>query len=225
MSSEAITKNDLIAILNEVLPVVPSEHVTGEIKPYAGISVPSGWLECDGTEVLIADYPLLYAAIGGTWGAASDNNHFKLPNLKGKVLVGQDTSQTEFDVVGESGGSKYIQQHSHSASHTNPSVSSGGAWSFAVTALGSRSGATTLASGWSSTTGGKSGQTRYKISNNNNTTSAGTGMQDLITHSGHGHGLTGGSVSVGNINTSGLSTGASGNLQPYAVVKYIIFAG
>lgn len=210
------------------------DRLVGEIKAYAGATVPTGWLECDGTEVAIADYPLLNNALGGDsssgigatlWGTASDADHFVLPNLKGKVPVGQDTADTDFSVVGKhDGGSKFIQQHSHSSSFTRPTISSGGGWSFAVTALGARSGSTTLASGWSNTTAGKSSQTRYKISNNNNTASGGTSMQDLITHSGHAHGSTGGSVSVGNINTSGLSTGSAGNLQPYAVVKYIICA-
>lgn len=198
--------------------------LVGEIKAYAGVTVPNGWLECDGSELAIADYPLLYNAIGNLWGAPSDADHFVLPDLKGRVPVGQDTADTDFDTIGDDGGSKYIQQHSHSSSFTRPTISSGGGWSFAVTALGARSGSTSLASGWSNTTSGKSSQTRYKISNNNNTASGGTSMQDLITHSGHAHGSTGGSVSVGNINTSGLSTGSAGNLQPYAVVKYIICA-
>lgn len=224
MSSEAITKNDLIAILNQVLPVVPAEYIIGEIKPYAGVTVPDGWLECDGSEVLITDYPLLYAAIGGTWGAASDNDHFVLPNLKGKVLVGQDTGDTSFDVVGETGGSKYIQQHSHSATYTRPSTSSGGSWALACTALGSRTGSTTLLAASANCTASASGGTRYRIGNNSYTGSAVTNLVDKITHSGHTHTMTGGGVSVGNINTSGLSTGSAGNLQPYAVVKYIICA-
>lgn len=32
----------------------------------------------------------------------------------GKAIVGQDTSDTDFDTVGETGGSKYLQEHSHS---------------------------------------------------------------------------------------------------------------
>jgi microcystin-dependent protein len=196
----------------------------GEIKMWAGNAVPTGWLECDGTEVTIADYPLLYNAIGNLWGTASDTDHFVLPNLMGKVPVGQDTADTSFDAVGETGGSKYIQQHSHSATYTRPSTSSGGSWYFEVTALGARAGSTTLASAGTNTSQSASKNTRYKIANNSNTASGGTSMVDKITHSGHTHPMTGGGVSVGNINTSGLSTGSAGNLQPYAVVKYIICA-
>lgn len=40
--------------------------------------VPEGWLACDGTERRIADYPELYAVIGGQFGTA-DEACFKLP--------------------------------------------------------------------------------------------------------------------------------------------------
>lgn len=33
--------------------------------------------------------------------------------LVGRVAVGQDTTQTEFDTIGETGGSKYLQKHKH----------------------------------------------------------------------------------------------------------------
>jgi hypothetical protein len=42
---------------------------------------------------------------GGTWEAFG----------AGKVLVGQDTNDTDFDTLEETGGSKYIQQHQHNA--------------------------------------------------------------------------------------------------------------
>lgn len=33
--------------------------------------------------------------------------------LVGRVAVGIDTTQTEFDTIGETGGSKYLQKHKH----------------------------------------------------------------------------------------------------------------
>ena len=122
MSSEVITRNDLIEILNEMIPIDKNAYLIGEIKAYAGNTVPNGWLLCDGSEVLIESYPLLYAIIGGSWGTASDNEHFVLPNLNGRVPVGYDTSQTDFDTVGKVGGNKYIQAHTHG--FTNPTIPS-----------------------------------------------------------------------------------------------------
>ena len=64
MSSRAITENDLRAILQSALSgVIESSKLIGEIKTYAGLTVPTGWLECDGHEELIEDYPLLAAAL------------------------------------------------------------------------------------------------------------------------------------------------------------------
>lgn len=78
---------------------------SGSIMAYAAAAAPSGWLLCDGASLLRADYPELFAVIGTTYGAA-DGSHFTLPNLKGKVIVGFNSSETEFDAMGETGGEK-----------------------------------------------------------------------------------------------------------------------
>ena len=74
----------------------------GAVIAFAGTTIPTGWLECDGSTITQSAYPELYALIGGT-----------LPNFKGRVIVGQDTSDTDFDTIGETGGSKELQAHSH----------------------------------------------------------------------------------------------------------------
>jgi len=51
----------------------------GSIVPYGGSTAPSGWLLCDGSELLKANYPDLYAAIGDDYGTPSDTDHFVLP--------------------------------------------------------------------------------------------------------------------------------------------------
>lgn len=77
----------------------------GVILDYGGAAAPSGWLLCDGTSYLRADYADLFTAIGTTFGAA-DGTHFNVPNAEGKVTVGLDAAQTEFDTLGETGGAK-----------------------------------------------------------------------------------------------------------------------
>ena len=92
--------------------------VIGEIKAYAGLSIPDGWLECDGSEVSKTKYPNLYAAIGDLWGTPNSSSNFKLPNLKGRVPVGYDSADVDFDTVGDVGGEKtHLLTESEMPSH------------------------------------------------------------------------------------------------------------
>ena len=58
----------------------------GTVMPFAGSSVPYGWLSCNGASYAQADYPALFAAIGTTWGGSATN--FNVPNLGGMIPVG-----------------------------------------------------------------------------------------------------------------------------------------
>lgn len=78
---------------------------TGAIFPYAGSAAPTDWLLCDGASLLRADYADLFTLIGTTYGSV-DGTHFNIPNLKGKIPVGVNSAETEFDVLGETGGEK-----------------------------------------------------------------------------------------------------------------------
>ena len=61
----------------------------GAVLPYASSSAPSGWMNCQGQELYRGDYPDLFAVIGTTYGAGDGSTTFKLPNLSGRVIVGQ----------------------------------------------------------------------------------------------------------------------------------------
>lgn len=58
----------------------------GTIIHYAGRTVPSGWLICNGANVSRRDYAALFAAIGTTYGAGNGSTTFGLPNLNGRFL-------------------------------------------------------------------------------------------------------------------------------------------
>lgn len=58
----------------------------GTIIHYAGRTVPSGWLICNGANVSRTDYAALFAAIGTTYGAGDGSSTFNLPNLNGRFL-------------------------------------------------------------------------------------------------------------------------------------------
>ena len=60
----------------------------GTISPFGGSAIPSGYLLCNGAEVLKTAYAELYAVIGDAFGTASDNTKFKLPDLRGRATMG-----------------------------------------------------------------------------------------------------------------------------------------
>lgn len=59
--------------------------------PYAGSSIPTGWLECDGSAVSRTTYAALFTAISTTWGTGDGSTTFNLPDMRGKVAVGDGT--------------------------------------------------------------------------------------------------------------------------------------
>lgn len=81
----------------------------GAIIPYSGSTIPTNFLLADGSAVSRTTYSELFEAIGTTYGTGDGSTTFNLPNLKGKVPVGRDSSDTSFDVLGETGGEKTHQ--------------------------------------------------------------------------------------------------------------------
>ena len=68
------------------------------------VLAPSGYLICDGSAISRTTYSALFNVIGVSYGAGNGSTTFNLPNLKGKVPVGLDNSQSEFDTLGKSSG-------------------------------------------------------------------------------------------------------------------------
>ena len=62
------------------------------ILAWGSTIIPDGWLLCDGSEVLKTTYAFLYRLIGDTYGVASDNTKFKLPDFRNKTYWGGDTT-------------------------------------------------------------------------------------------------------------------------------------
>jgi microcystin-dependent protein len=63
---------------------------TGSISLFAGEICPSGWLECNGAEYLIATYQNLYWVCRDVWGVPSLGTKFKVPDLRGWFGRGWD---------------------------------------------------------------------------------------------------------------------------------------
>lgn len=96
------------------IPLVP----IGAIMPFAGSVPPAGYLLCDGSARLIANYQRLYAVIGRTYSPAPSTTEFNLPDLRGRFPLGRDSMNndnpldtgpdrvTGADTLGASGGTE-----------------------------------------------------------------------------------------------------------------------
>jgi microcystin-dependent protein len=112
---------------------VDATRFPGEMIAYAGPTAPGGWLLCQGQAVSRATFATLFAVIGVAFGVGDGSTTFNLPDLRGRVAVGHDAGQTEFNVLGETGGFKthtltlaQLPPHTHTINHDHGSVSSGG---------------------------------------------------------------------------------------------------
>jgi microcystin-dependent protein len=105
----------------------------GTIVAYAGAAGdPTGWLLCDGRNIFNrVAYASLYAAIGTVYGVGDGSTTFGIPNLKGKFIVGVDTTNAIMNVVGETGGEQFhslsvaeLPEHKHDINHDHAVVTS-----------------------------------------------------------------------------------------------------
>ena len=93
--------------IKESLPV-------GTIIEYPSTgTLPTGFLACEGQAVSRTSYADLFAVIGTSFGSGDGSTTFNLPNKRGRVTVGRDTDQTEFTSMGQTGGHKKMQSHTH----------------------------------------------------------------------------------------------------------------
>mgnify|MGYP003111770532 CR=1 FL=1 len=66
---------------------------TATIVPWTNSTVPSGFLECNGTAVSRTTYSDLFAIIGTTYGAGNGSTTFNVPDLQDNVPVGKSTNK------------------------------------------------------------------------------------------------------------------------------------
>lgn len=80
----------------------------GMIMPGAFPStlVVEDWLKCDGSAVSRTEYSELFNTIGVSYGSGDGSTTFNLPNIKGKMIIGYDPDDNDFDTMGATGGSK-----------------------------------------------------------------------------------------------------------------------
>jgi microcystin-dependent protein len=196
----------------------------GIISQFAGANAPEGYLLCTGQSLSTTQFEKLFQAIGYTYGGSGAS--FNVPNLQGRIPVGRDLAQTEFDVLGETSGSKTVTlttanmaAHTHSGSTGDQSADhyhSGSTGT--VSADHSHFGP-----GWSdavSTSGNI-----FHTNNRSFNTYGAMGTSGISAN--HVHSFSTGGVSSNHTHsfTTDNGTGTATpvpNLQPYIVVNYII---
>lgn len=105
---------------------------TWSVTMYCWATAPTLYLMCDWSAVSRTLYADLFAVIGVTYGSGNGSTTFNLPNMKWRVPVGLDATQTEFDTMWETWGEKTHQltvnempSHRHSIK-----LDAGGAWNY-----------------------------------------------------------------------------------------------
>lgn len=179
----------------------------GSIMPFAGASVPAGWLLCDGQAVSRTTYSSLFAALGGIsspWGLGNGTTTFNVPDLRSRTPVGKSTSG-QFSAIGAIGGAETMSlQEAHLASHSH-SFSATTSWQ------GDHQHAPPVAVSY----GGSAGNYRNLLTTNTPLWSGGDWNCAVTPGGGHNHTISG--------TTGGAGSGAAfGIVQPFAVVNYII---
>lgn len=101
---------------------------TGSVYTFAGATVPTGWLKCNGALLSRTTYAALFAVIGTTYGAGDGSTTFALPDLRGEFVRGFDDARGI-----DAGRTLGSSQASQNLSHTHTEQGSGGhshtAWS------------------------------------------------------------------------------------------------
>ena len=178
---------------------------TATIVPWTDSTVPSGFLECNGTAVSRTTYADLFAVVGTTYGAGDGSTTFNVPDLQDNVPVGKSPGKALASTGGANtvtsggnvGGStanatlseSQLASHDHNLTAGNVSFKSGGNnpfWGPQVPSPNS---------------GGPGNKTKALSGNSGN---AGSG-------SGHSHNMS--------ANFSGNATSV---VQPYLALIYII---
>ena len=120
--------------------------VAGMVMPFAGTSAPTGWLLAFGQAVSRSTYSSLFSAIGTTYGSGDGSSTFNLPDMRGRVVAGQDdmgsasanrltgtSGSLNGDTLGATGGAEthtlsvsQLASHSHTFSGGIKTITQGG---------------------------------------------------------------------------------------------------
>ncbi len=80
-------------------PSGPIEVPVGTIFAFAGSTLPSGWLWCDGSIVSRSTYSRLFSIIGEAYNPGNNVTTFGLPDLQTRIPIGQINLNVTYDLI------------------------------------------------------------------------------------------------------------------------------
>ena len=94
----------------------------GEIRAFAFGYNPPQWVPCDGQQLNVLQYQLLYAIIGTRYGG-NGNPYFNVPNLQGRALVsaGQRPGYANYELATPMGKEKVALASNNLTPHAHTS--------------------------------------------------------------------------------------------------------
>ena len=196
----------------------------GCVMPFAGNVVPTGYLLCDGSEILISAYPALFGVIGYAYKAAvllQGLNTFAIPDLRGRFPLGRDNMSNGLTVPYKDGSGTQISAGGGAANRVSDVTAD-------IIGTGSGSQQVTL-------TTSNLPDHKHSLKSDSNTQYYAVGIPNaqtdpysagaavaLAAPSGTGQGQA--LSNSGNILST--QTGSSFNIMnPYETINYIIFTG
>ena len=132
------TVNEELNVLNEVVkssvsgfsewkPLVYKSSNFGDSMPigatieWFGTDIPSNFLELNGQEISRTTYKELFDIVGTVFGSGNGTTTFNLPNRKGRMSIGLNPDDTDFNTLGKKGGSKtHLMTINELVNHTHP---------------------------------------------------------------------------------------------------------
>ena len=127
-ANELTTDDSLVVGGDLTVGSTPFSHVpAGAIMAFAEGSTPSGWLNCDGSEVnRTGAYADLFALVGTTYGVGNGSTTFNLPDLRGQTVVGEGAGDglTPRTLAATGGEEDHQIALGEMASHTHGSAGS-----------------------------------------------------------------------------------------------------
>lgn len=100
--SAGVARGALQSVNNSYLSIVDAIVPIGAVLPFYGSRPPKNWLLCYGQEVSRTEYKALFDTIGTVAGSGNGSTTFNVPDLKGKVIYGQGS--TDALVIGSTVG-------------------------------------------------------------------------------------------------------------------------
>lgn len=211
----------------------------GVIVPFGGAYAnrpPAGWLFCDGSVVSQTTFADLFSVVGSSYNTSGEGaGNFRLPDLRGRVPLGQTSSVSggapalDSGISSRSHGAKYgaestvlssahIPEHSHGKGTLGADGTGYWPHNHGISDPGHVHGYASLQYLGADTASG-TGKGRYGSPSGVNTTNSGTGISINNTDLNHGHSISG---STGNYGTADASRSGVPAVQPSLAVSFII---